>query len=68
MCLVCVRILVRVARTSSTHTPWYWYFGELVWTQVPLGSVQNQPTQKIKCLGKYIFSRHPKSIPLEIAQ
>jgi len=27
---------------------------------VPLGLVQNQPTGKIKSLGKYLFSRHPK--------
>ena len=27
---------------------------------LPLGLVENQPTGKIKCLGKYLFSRHPK--------
>jgi hypothetical protein len=27
---------------------------------VPLGLVENQPTGLIKCLGKYLFSRHPK--------
>jgi len=29
-----------------------------VW--LPLGSVQNLPTQKIKSREKYLFSRHPK--------
>jgi hypothetical protein len=27
---------------------------------LPLGLVQNQPTGKIKCREKYLFSRHPK--------
>jgi hypothetical protein len=27
---------------------------------VPLGLVENQPTGKIKCREKYLFSRHPK--------
>jgi hypothetical protein len=28
---------------------------------VPLGSVQNQPRQKIKSLGKYLFSKTPQA-------
>ena len=27
---------------------------------LPLGLVENQPTVKIKCREKYLFSRHPK--------
>ena len=45
---------------SGPHTKFHQRPG-LVWNRhIPLGSVQNQPTGKIKSREKYLFSRHPK--------